>query len=152
MKLNEGALTRPRQKQRQVTCRLVSGTLFRLKVCIFCITITIDLCNDGLFTRNVSVITHCYCYRPQTKFEKVMFSHASAILSTGGRSAFWGGRIPGVGICILVGGLHQILRDMVNERAVRILLECILVNCLALCQWVRHSFCPLFTLSPLGQC
>ena len=30
--------------------------------------------------------------------------------------------------CVVVGGMHRIRRDTVNERAVRILLECILVG------------------------
>ena len=48
-----------------------------------------------------------------------MFSEASVILSTG------------KGVCIGGGGCadppYRILRDMVNKRVVRILLECILV-------------------------
>ena len=32
-----------------------------------------------------------------------------------------------VGGCVIEGGMHRIRRDTVNERAVRILLECILV-------------------------
>ena len=32
------------------------------------------------------------------------------------------------GVCVAGGRAWQILRDTVNERAVRILLECILVN------------------------
>ena len=45
----------------------------------------------------------------------------------------WQGGMHGRGAC-MAGGVHgggcawQILRDTVNERAVRILLECILVN------------------------
>ena len=39
----------------------------------------------------------------------------------GGRHAWWGGA------CMAGGRAWQILRDTVNERAVRILLECILV-------------------------
>ena len=31
------------------------------------------------------------------------------------------------GACVVVGGMSRIRQDMVNERAVRILLECILV-------------------------
>ena len=31
------------------------------------------------------------------------------------------------GACVVAGGMHRIRRDTVNERAVRILLECILV-------------------------
>ena len=31
------------------------------------------------------------------------------------------------GACVVVGDVHRIRRDTVNERAVRILLECILV-------------------------
>ena len=48
----------------------------------------------------------------------------------------WQGECMAVGVCgrgaCVVEGMHappqQILRDMVNERAVRILLECILVK------------------------
>ena len=32
-----------------------------------------------------------------------------------------------LGACVVAGGMHRIRRDMVNEQAVRILLECILV-------------------------
>ena len=70
-------------------------------------------------------------YRPQTKFAKVMFSQASVILSTG-----VGGLLHREGWCAPprgVGGWADppiwILRDTVNERAVRIVLECILVLC-----------------------
>ena len=63
---------------------------------------------------------------------KVMFLHLSVILFTRGR-----------GLCIEGGGSaskgvgrsppHRILRDMVNERAVHILLECILALVKILC-------------------
>ena len=85
----------------------------------------------------------CY-YRPQTKFAKVMFLQVS-VCPRGGGHAWQGGRawgacmVGGGGMCgrgacmagwaCVVGGgrAWQILRDTVNERAVRILLECILV-------------------------
>ena len=69
------------------------------------------------------------CHRPQTKFSKVMFSQASVIvLGGGGGSASGGSASRGV-LHPRVGRplLHWILRDMVNEWAVCILLECILV-------------------------
>ena len=46
-----------------------------------------------------------------------------------------GGHVWLQGACVVVGGyawlggMHGIRRDTVNERAVRILLECILVTC-----------------------
>ena len=44
-----------------------------------------------------------------------------------GRAWLLGG-VPGCwGACLVAGGVHRIRRDTVNERAVRILLECILV-------------------------
>ena len=64
-------------------------------------------------------------YRPETKFAKVMFLQVSVCpQGEGVRGGGVGDR--GGGVC----GMHapcQILRDMVNERTVRILLECILV-------------------------
>ena len=48
----------------------------------------------------------------------------------GGHVWLWGGRHAWLrGACVVAGdgGVHGIRRDMVNERAVRILLECILV-------------------------
>ena len=89
-------------------------------------------------------------YRPQTKFAKVMFLH----LSVHGGAGAWlpsvhleggvgfpvctgnGGLHPGEFASRRGGGLHpgdppeiyEILRDMTNERAVHILLECILVK------------------------
>ena len=73
-----------------------------------------------------------YIYRPQTKSAKVMFSHLSVSHSVHGESASSGVWIHGG---LHLGGwanpppptTHWILQDMVNERAVRILLECILV-------------------------
>ena len=62
-------------------------------------------------------------YRPQTKFAKVMFLHLSVCSQgdlhpgEGFASGGGGGQIP-----------HCILWDAVNERAVRILLECIRIN------------------------
>ena len=37
-----------------------------------------------------------------------------------------------------VGGMHRILRDTVNERAVRILLECILVSLMFVAVQCEH--------------
>ena len=45
-----------------------------------------------------------------------------------GRGHAWWGGMHGEGACVAGGHALQILRDTVNERAVRILLECILVN------------------------
>ena len=58
-------------------------------------------------------------YRPQTKFAKVMFLHLSV-----SHSVHRGGLHRGVG---RPPAPHRTLRDTVNERAVRILLKCILV-------------------------
>ena len=78
-------------------------------------------------------------YRPQTKFAKVMFLHVSVILSTGGWG--WGCLVPGG--CLVLGGTWsrglpaprgacsggvEIPPWRLLLRAVRILLECILVN------------------------
>ena len=61
-------------------------------------------------------------YRPQTKFAKVLFSQVSVRQ----RGACV------VGLCVVGGvrrrGEQHILRDTVNERTVRILLEYILVQ------------------------
>ena len=134
--------------------------------------------------KDIDMLTIVHIYRPQRSWGKVIFSHASVILSTGGRGHAWlpggvrgcqewgvggmhgcwgvcvvaiGGAcmvagglghvwLPGGihdcrgacvvargrawlprGVCMVVGGMHGIRRDTVNERAVRILLECILV-------------------------
>ena len=45
----------------------------------------------------------------------------------GGRAWLWGGMHGCGGVCVIEGGMRRIRRDMVNERVVRILLECILV-------------------------
>ena len=90
-----------------------------------------------------------YCYRPQTKFAKVMFLHRSvshsvhregACVGRGGMHG-WGGVCMAGGMCgrgrgrAWQGGVHAThapspghceIRS-VNARAVRILLECILV-------------------------
>ena len=42
--------------------------------------------------------------------------------------AWWGACVAGGGVCVAGGHAWHILRDMVNEWAVRILLECILVK------------------------
>ena len=69
-------------------------------------------------------------YRPQMRFGKVMFLHLSVSHSVHvGKSA-------SRGVCIRGGGWadpppllpDRILRDTVNERVVRIILECILHN------------------------
>ena len=102
-------------------------------------------------------------YRSQTKFVKVMFLHVSVILSTGGGMhgggacvaggmhgrgcAWWGacmaGGMHGRGACVCHAQCplpQQILRlrHTVNERTVRILLECILV--LQLIQWFNNNW------------
>ena len=99
-----------------------------------------------------------YYYRPQRSWAKVIFSEACVKNSVhgwgrggGGGGGVWsrggskfsggglvlGGRVSkfsGVGVwCLVPGGLQifggfQIFADTVNERPVRILLECILVH------------------------
>ena len=87
-------------------------------------------------------------YRPQTKFAKVMFLHASVCPRggcawrggmLGGVRGSWGACMAGRGACVAGSGGHahhppkQIPQDTVNsvnERAVRILLECMLVKSL----------------------
>ena len=52
-------------------------------------------------------------------------------LGGGMHGFFWGsvhGFCLGVCACFFLGGVHRIRRDTVNERSVRILLECILVQ------------------------
>ena len=85
-----------------------------------------------LTTRNTDLNQiDCY-YRPQTKFAKVMFLHVSVCPQVG-RGRAWqggvrgGGGVHGRGACLPHMSPRQILQDTVNERAVRILLECILV-------------------------
>ena len=95
---------------------------------------------------------HCFpfldmhFYHPKTKFAKVMFPQASVILSTGGfyiKGVYIQGGLCIQGVSASMGGMHpeglsasergwadpsyRILWNMVNERAVRIILECILV-------------------------
>ena len=89
------------------------------------------------YSPNKHLVTNYY--RPQTKFAKVMFLHLSICSQEGPASrgvCIWGCLHPGGlhpgglhpgGVCIQADPLHWILRDKVNERAVRILLECILV-------------------------
>ena len=48
----------------------------------------------------------------------MIFSRGACVVFSGGHAWFFPGG----------GGMHRIQRDMVNERAVRILLECILVS------------------------
>ena len=90
-------------------------------------------------------IRNIHYYRPQTKFAKVMFSQAS--VSGRGSASRMG---------LHLGGVWQtpppppptdrrILRDMVNERAVRILLESILVtirNEVAKATFLQVCVCP----------
>ena len=94
----------------------------------------------GLFV--VHSTCNRYIYRPQPSWGKVIFSQASVILSTGGGGgvrgrgghAWQGGHVLGVcmagvfgrGVCMTCTPPRQILwlRHTVNERAVRILLEC----------------------------
>ena len=78
----------------------------------------------------------CFYYRPQTKFAKVIFYRGRGVRGTWrGGACVAGGAYMAGGACV-TGGVcgrggvcmpQQILRDMVNERAVHILLECILV-------------------------
>ena len=80
-------------------------------------------------------------YRPQTKFAKVMFLQVSVCPRGGGHAwqgtcVMWG--VHGRGHAWQGGGVrgrrgvHGEGRDTFNERAVRILLECILVKCINL--------------------
>ena len=94
--------------------------------------------NDSEHLRNNTkflAVVRRHHYRLQTKFAKVMFLHLSV-----SHSVHWGGVCilhPGggsaSGVVFLGGGgggwqsPNQILRDTANERAIRILLECILV-------------------------
>ena len=66
-------------------------------------------------------------YRLQTKFAKTMVSQVSVCPRVGG--AAWYRGVHGRGVCISPARMlpRQILGDTVNELAVRILLECILV-------------------------
>ena len=81
-------------------------------------------------------ITRFHDYCPQTKFAKVMFLHlcVSHSVHRGGICVGWGLHPEGsasMGVCIRRGWAdppHWVLRDTINERAVRILLECILVE------------------------
>ena len=96
---------------------------------------------------NLTIVAIANFYRPQTKFAKVMFSLVSVCPRGGGVLGFWGrGLCPGgvfVQECLCPGGLYpggsmsrrisvrrvlcHIDPSYGNERAVRILLECILV-------------------------
>ena len=53
------------------------------------------------------------------------------------------------GVCVAGGSAWQILRDTVNERAVRILLECILVVTGVNCLQLRNTTC---LIAPLVHC
>ena len=84
-----------------------------------------------------------HIYRPQTKFAKVRFLHLSVSHSVhrggirgraGGLGRAWAGGVHGGGMCgrgacvgVSVPPRHHEIR-LVNARAVRILLECILVS------------------------
>ena len=76
------------------------------------------------------------CYRLQTKFVKVMFLQVSVCPQGAcvagamhGEGACMAGCMCGGGACMAcMPPCQQILRDTVNEWAVHILLECILVN------------------------
>ena len=50
------------------------------------------------------------------------------------------------GACVVAGGVHGIGQDTVNERAVRILLECILVNSLIYENFTKLSLQSLDTI------
>ena len=81
-------------------------------------------------------------YRPQRSWGKVIFSQAFVILLTGGGGRAW----------LLLGGGGRAwdttrYGDTINERAVRILLECILVQmiftsniCLSIVHAIRLQF------------
>ena len=59
---------------------------------------------------------------------KVIFLHVCVILSTGGVRGRRGMCMAAGGACVVArGGMRRTRRDTVNERVVRILLECILV-------------------------
>ena len=92
--------------------------------------------NDG---NEISIFI--FNYRPQTKFAKVMFLQV-CVCPQGGVNASRGGMHASWGACMLPrgvrgcrgrhvwlqGGMRGIRQDTVNEQAVRILLECILVH------------------------
>ena len=47
-----------------------------------------------------------YCYRPQTKFAKVMFLQVS-VCPQGGHAWLWGAcMVAGEGACVVLGGMH----------------------------------------------
>ena len=77
-----------------------------------------------------------YFYRPQRSWGKVIFSQASVILSAGGvpgpGGCAWSGGVPGPGG--MVPGGNPPGRLLL--RAVRILLECILVSSFVRWEWV----------------
>ena len=64
------------------------------------------------------------------------FSRGACMVFSGGRAWFFSGgcMVFSGGACMVFsggrGGVHRIRRDTVNERAVRILLECILLECI----------------------
>ena len=80
-----------------------------------------------------------YFYCPQ--FAKVMFLHVSVILSTGGGWSTWAGTPPGRYIPPGRYPSRCMLRDTGNKRAVRILLECILVLVLLFALTLRWVSC-----------
>ena len=75
---------------------------------------------SGRALKDLRFINGTHFYRPQRSWAKVMFLHVSVILFTGGLPQGMLGYHP-------PGAVHA-WRYMGNKRAVRILLECILVN------------------------
>ena len=124
-------------------------------------SLVINFC-ENIALKTCFCVVFLSCYRPQTKFAKVMFLQVSVCPQGGGvrgcsRGAcviapglggvygFFGGGGCSWGACVIAaggvhgcsgGGVHvfsgrgvrRIRRDTVNERPVRILLECILVK------------------------
>ena len=80
---------------------------------------SLSLCDIQFY----NIIRCVFFYRSQTKFAKVMFSQVGGRGVCIGGSASKGWESASRGVCTQ-GGLHP-RGDMVNERAVRILLECI---------------------------
>ena len=75
-----------------------------------------------------AVALFLFHYRPQTKLgQGNIFTPVCHSFHRGGACMVAGGAWLPEGHAWLWGGVHRIRRDTVNERAVRILLECILV-------------------------
>ena len=102
-----------------------------------------NLLNSGSYDTHLWQICVEYCYRPQTKFAKVMFLHLSVILFTGGVSAsvhagihppeqtptpHWEQTPPSKHTPPWEQTPPCMLGDTGNKRAVRILVECVLVQ------------------------